>query len=443
MINKSDAKESELHLIHILREQNVNRVLIICAEDFQSQMYFTKLKERMQGAGLKLFLYPTQIENPSITLVEQCVHLFFSNDCQAILAIGGGSIIDLAKATKARIIRPDKSLHKLNGLGKIRASSKAFPILITSPTTITAGESSKVAWIIDHTKQSKFILNDRAIQPNYVMHCAEYVTTLPNQLLFSTSFGTLVQAFEALLSRNNSAYINKNAAEAISDILNCLENHKLFSNLSNMNNLSVSNDMNNLSTTNDLNNLSTTNDLSNLKKQKSHNRQNNNNQVDEIKEQVIKGEQSPVTLANKNQLIETLQNSAFKTGNAAGRSGVGYITAIANALAVFGDLPYSDVATVTLPLILETYLNIKPKLFNRFGSDFNIEKIIVQINELSKTWNITVSHKQINKQAKSLPMQEISEYVKKDINRIHSSPLILSDEKLDEILQKVSQRIFD
>jgi len=414
VINKSDAKESELHLIHILREQNVNRVLIICTEDFKSQTYFTKLKERMQGAGLKLFFYTTQVENPSITLVEQCVHLFFSNDCHAILAIGGGSIIDLAKATKARIIRPEKSLHKLKGLGKIRASRKVLPVLITSPTIITASESSKVAWIVDHTKQIKFILNDKAIQPNYVMHCAEYFTALPNQLLGGTSFGVLVQAFESLLSTNNSAYINKNAAEAISEILNCLEHNELFSNLSNIN------------------------DVSNLKNQNIPIRQNKNHQIDEIKERVVNNEQNPANLADKNQLIEVLQNSAFKAGNAAGRSGVGYITAIANALAVFGDLSYSEVAAVTLPLILETYLNLKPKLFTRFAGDFNAEKVIAQINELIKTWNITVSHKQ----TKHLPMQEISKYVKKDIDSIHSPPLILSDEKLDEILQKVNQRIF-
>lgn len=388
VINKADAKESELHLIHILREQNAERVLIICAEDFKSQIYFTKLKERMRGAGLKLFLYTKQIENPSITMVEQCVHLFYSNDCQAILAIGGGSIIDLAKATKARILRPEKSLHRLNGLGKIRARNTALPILITSPTTITAAESSKVAWIVDHTNKIKFVFNDRAIQPNYIMHCAEYITTLPNQLLIRTSCGTLVQAFESLLSRNNSSYINKNAAEAITEILDCLEQSELFNNLSSENQLV-----------------------------------DKNNQ----------------TIANKNQIIEALQNSAFKAGNAAGRSGVGYITTIANALAVFSNLPYSEVATAALPLILEAYLSLKPALANRFSSDFDTEKIIAQINKLTKTWNIIADHKQ----TKSLPMQEISEYIKKDIDSIHSPPLILSDEKLDEILQKISQRIFD
>jgi len=388
VINKADAKESELHLIHILREQNVNRVLVVCSEYLKSQTHFIKLKERMQGAGLKLFLYAEQIENPSITLVERCVHLFYSNNCQAILAIGGGSIIDLAKATKARIIRPEKSLHKLKGLGKIRASNKASPILITSPTTITAAESSKVAWIVDHTKQIKFILNDKAILPNYVMHCAEYITALPNQLLAGTSFGTLVQAFESLFSRNNSAYINKNAAEAIFEILDCLEQNELFTSLSNENQLI-----------------------------------DNNNQ----------------TIANKNQIIEALQNSAFKAGNAAGRSGVGYITAIANALAVFGNLPYSRVASVALPLILEAYLSLKPKLLTRLGSDFDAEIIIAQINKFIKTWNITADYKQ----TKSLPMREISEYVKNDIDSIHSPPLILSDEKLDEILHKISQRIFD
>ncbi|HHU54011.1 MAG TPA: iron-containing alcohol dehydrogenase [Clostridiaceae bacterium] len=385
VINKADAKESELHLIHILREQNANRILVICAEDFKSHIYFTKLKERMNGAGLKLTLYAAQVENPSITLVEQCVHLFFSNNCQAILAIGGGSIIDLAKATKARIIRSEKSLHKLRGLGKIRSSNKSAPVLIAGPTTITAAESSKAAWIVDHTNQIKYILNDRALQPNYVMHCAEYLTTLSNQLLVETSLGTLAQAFESLLSKNNSDYINKNALEAISEILNCLENMA--------------------------NNPASFID---------------NNQ----------------TIAGKNQMIETLLNSAFKTGNASGRSGAGYITAIANALTVFCNLPYSIVAGLTLPLILEVYLNKKPSLFARFGNDFNVEKTITQINGLSKTRSTVTAH-QPAKQTKFLPIREISEYVKKDIDSIHSPPLKLSDEKLNEILQKISQRIFD
>lgn len=253
-------------------------------------------------------------------------------------------------------------------MGKIRARNTALPILITSPTTITAAESSKVAWIVDHTNKIKFVFNDRAIQPNYIMHCAEYITTLPNQLLIRTSCGTLVQAFESLLSRNNSSYINKNAAEAITEILDCLEQSELFNNLSSENQLV-----------------------------------DKNNQ----------------TIANKNQIIEALQNSAFKAGNAAGRSGVGYITTIANALAVFSNLPYSEVATAALPLILEAYLSLKPALANRFSSDFDTEKIIAQINKLTKTWNIIADHKQ----TKSLPMQEISEYIKKDIDSIHSPHL--------------------
>lgn len=382
VINKIDANASILHLIHILREQKIDRILVICDQNFEKQLYFSKLKENLQGAGMILTLYSEQVENPSVTLVEQCVHLFFSNSCQAILSIGGGSVIDLGKATKARALRPDKSLHKLKGLGKVNTSNKSLPLLITIPTTFTAGESSKTAWIIDHPNQAKYILNDNALQPNYVMHCAEYISIMPKRLIAATGLGTLTQAVEALLSTNNSQYIEQNAIEAISELLDKLEQEELFAKIDS--------------------------------------------------ETIVDLEKT--NLAPKNQLIADLLNAAYQAGNASGRTLAGYVTAIANALAVYYDLPYSEVSAATLPLLIEQYLKHKPELFTNLSENISAEKILTTISSMQKKWELETNFPQIN----VVQIPDLIEFVNNDLRSIYSPPLYLSDEELGEILKALA-----
>ena len=59
------------------------------------------------------------------------------------------------------------------------------------------------------------------------MHCAEYINHAET-LIVATGLGTLTQAVEALLSTNNSQYIEQNVIEAISELFDKLEQEELF-----------------------------------------------------------------------------------------------------------------------------------------------------------------------------------------------------------------------
>jgi alcohol dehydrogenase class IV len=93
---------------------------------------------------LKIILRKTvlTVPNPTSQNVEDALKIYNANSCQALIAFGGGSSMDCAKALGARVVCPNKSLDKMAGLIKI---CKRLPMLIAIPTTAGTGSEATVA----------------------------------------------------------------------------------------------------------------------------------------------------------------------------------------------------------------------------------------------------------------------------------------------------------
>ena len=74
--------------------------------------------------------------NPKIETVEQIVAQFRVEGCDSMVAIGGGSPMDAAKAAAARLARPNRSVGQLKGLLKVRRKIVPFAAV---PTTAGTG----------------------------------------------------------------------------------------------------------------------------------------------------------------------------------------------------------------------------------------------------------------------------------------------------------------
>ena len=114
---------SVLKLPEFIKSKGVNKVL------------FKKLEE----VGVEYVVYDGVQPNPTIPNIEECKDMYVQNNCQGIIAFGGGSSMDCAKAAGARVVKPKQSVRAMRGQLKVH---KALPPFFAVPTTAGTGCSS-------------------------------------------------------------------------------------------------------------------------------------------------------------------------------------------------------------------------------------------------------------------------------------------------------------
>jgi alcohol dehydrogenase class IV len=144
----------------------------------------------------------------------------FKPDCFA--AIGGGSVIDLAKALSAFWNKSKNNVYTIEDItdGIIRKTFSAnapYIDIIAVPTTAgTGAELTQWATIWDLEKTGKFSVDAPGLKPKSALICPELTQTLPQRLTLSTSLDTLAHALEAFWSKNTNPIVKELAKQAAS-----------------------------------------------------------------------------------------------------------------------------------------------------------------------------------------------------------------------------------
>ena len=152
--------------------------------------------------------------------------MYHDNNCQAIIAFGGGSAMDCAKATGARVVKPKKSLSKMKGILKV---CKKLPLLIAVPTTAgTGSETTLAAVITDSETRHKYAINDFPLIPKYALLDAKLTIGLPPHITSTTGMDALTHAIEAYIGRSTTKQTRQCALYAVKTIfenlLKCYNN---------------------------------------------------------------------------------------------------------------------------------------------------------------------------------------------------------------------------
>lgn len=158
------------------------------------------LKTLLAELSERTIVYDRVRPDPTMAQVEEMVDIYRKNHCDSIIAIGGGSNMDAAKAMAARIARPDKSLRQMKGLMKIGRST---PLLIAVPTTAGTGSETTIAAVItDEKTNHKYAINDMTLLPDYAVMDPNLTVSLPPEITAATGMDALTHAIESYLSIN-------------------------------------------------------------------------------------------------------------------------------------------------------------------------------------------------------------------------------------------------
>lgn len=163
--------------------------------------------------GLHCALFSEVCPNPTIDIVEQALQMYKGEKCQCIIALGGGSSMDCAKAVGARVARPNKSIPQMKGILKV---GKKLPMLVAIPTTAGTGSETTLAAVITNSQtHEKYAINDHALIPEYALLDPTLTTGLPKKITSTTGMDALTHAVEAYIGKGNTKGTKDMAEKAV------------------------------------------------------------------------------------------------------------------------------------------------------------------------------------------------------------------------------------
>ena len=204
-----------------LKELNISKILLVTDKGITNLKLTKSLEDTLKKNNIEVFVYDDTVPNPTTDNVDDASKMYKNNNCQAIIAFGGGSAMDCAKATGVVIARPKKSLSKMKGILKV---GKKLPIIIAVPTTAGTGSETTLAAVITDSKtRHKYAINDFPLIPSYALLDATLTTGLPKHITSTTGMDALTHAVEAFIGRSTTKHTRECALYAVKTIFENLE----------------------------------------------------------------------------------------------------------------------------------------------------------------------------------------------------------------------------
>lgn len=186
----------------VLQAREINTVLLVTDPGVRGLGLTNGLEKGLKKAGIRCAVYDKVVANPTINNIEEAKALYLKSKAQAIIAFGGGSAMDCAKITGARVVSPRKPVHKMKGILRIH---KKLPLLIAVPTTAgTGSETTLAAVITDSETKYKYPINDFCLIPRYAVLDYHVTLGLPKNITATTGMDALTHAVEAYIGRSTT-----------------------------------------------------------------------------------------------------------------------------------------------------------------------------------------------------------------------------------------------
>ena len=177
--------------------------------------FLQKAEDYLHEAGMEVKLIEGIESDPSVETVMNGAAIMQEFEPDWIVAMGGGSPIDAAKAMWIKYEYPDitfEDMCKVFGLPKLR--NKAHFCAIPS-TSGTATEVTAFSIITDYSKGIKYPIADFEITPDVAIVDPELAETMPKKLVAHTGMDAMTHAIEAYVSTANCDYTDPLALHAI------------------------------------------------------------------------------------------------------------------------------------------------------------------------------------------------------------------------------------
>lgn len=188
------------------------KILVVSDPGVVAAGWTKDVTDSLEEAGLPFALFTGVTSNPKVDEIMAGVALYRSEECNALIAVGGGSPIDCAKGIGI-VISNGRHILLFEGVDTVRIP---MPPLICVPTTGgTSADVSQFAIISNPQEKVKFAIISKSVVPDLALIDPATLTTMDPYLTACTGLDALTHAIEAYVSTARSAMTDIHAIEAI------------------------------------------------------------------------------------------------------------------------------------------------------------------------------------------------------------------------------------
>ena len=182
-----------------IRKRGFQKAMLITDKDLVKFGVAAKVEEVLRGAGIPYEIFSEIKPNPTIRNVLDALAAFEKSGADCIVALGGGSAIDTAKAVGVIYRNPEfKDVRSLEGTAPTK--NRAVPTFALPTTAGTAAETTINYVITDEEHKKKMV----CVDPNDIPMCAvidcELMMSMPKGLTASTGMDALTHAIESYIT---------------------------------------------------------------------------------------------------------------------------------------------------------------------------------------------------------------------------------------------------
>lgn len=168
--------------------------------------------ESLEKAGIKVDAFTETEGNPSVETVEKATKAFKESGADFIIALGGGSPMDVAKAVGV-VAKYGGSITEYEGGGKVPGD--IVPLIAIPTTAGTGSEVTAFSVITDHSRNYKLTVFSYKLIPSYAILDANLITTAPVSVAAACGIDAMVHALEAYISKDASPFSDAMAEKAL------------------------------------------------------------------------------------------------------------------------------------------------------------------------------------------------------------------------------------
>ncbi len=195
------------------------RGILITSDSFRKQGFIEKTIK--DSNGLICTAYSDVKPNPDVTECEACIALIKEHQCDFVVAVGGGSVLDCAKAA-ALMATADTPVTAYMA-GEAALPPQSLPLIAVPTTAGTGSEISSVSVLSDHALKVKKPLATPAFFPKTAIIDPELTLTVPRHTTACTGMDVLCHALEAYWSRQHQPICDSLAINALRLVLENLK----------------------------------------------------------------------------------------------------------------------------------------------------------------------------------------------------------------------------
>ncbi|MBD2462985.1 iron-containing alcohol dehydrogenase [Oscillatoria sp. FACHB-1407] len=185
-----------------LQNKGIQRPLVVTDRGIVALPFFQALLQELTQAGLQPSVFSELGGNPVKSQVTAGVEAFRQQSADAIVALGGGAALDVAKAIALMVHHPGDLFDYEDGKPDGRAIDQPIPYVVAIPTTAgTGSEVGRSSVISDDETHAKKIIFSPRLLPQRVFADPELLLDLPPKITAATGMDALTHCVEAYLAK--------------------------------------------------------------------------------------------------------------------------------------------------------------------------------------------------------------------------------------------------